>query len=115
MVFPEPTAALYISFMKRCLDASAQADTAIHELDELLETGFSGSEVKLIEGMIAILSRIERETDEKQIQLRNILFGLEDKLPAVQVVFLYKVIEWTGDLADRAQDVGDRLQILLAK
>lgn len=115
MVFPEIIANLFIAFMKRCLDASTQADTAIHELDELLETGFSGNEVKLIEGMIAILSRIERETDDKQIHLRNILFGLEDKLPPIDVIFLYKIIEWTGDLADRAQDVGDRLQILLAK
>ena len=65
--------------------------------------------------MISKLSQIERDTDEKQIGLRHIVFWLEEKLPPVNVMFLYKVIEWTGDLADRAQDIGDRLQILLAR
>jgi predicted phosphate transport protein (TIGR00153 family) len=80
-----------------------------------LETGFSGNEVKLVEGMITKLSKIERDTDEQQIHLRQILFGIEEKLPPVNVIFLYKIIEWTGDIADRAQDIGDRLQILLAR
>lgn len=115
MSFPPSMANMYMDFLARCIDASKQADTAIHELDELLETGFSGSEVKLVEGMIATLSVIERETDEKQIALRNVLFGLEDDLPSVSVMFFYKIIEWTGDLANRAQDVGDRLQIMLAR
>jgi hypothetical protein len=30
-------------------------------------------------------------------------------------MFLYKVINWIGDLADRAQQVGARLQLLLAR
>jgi predicted phosphate transport protein (TIGR00153 family) len=115
MVFPEPVARPFTEFLKRCIDASKQANTAIHELDELLETGFSGSEIKLVEGMIAELSRIERDTDDKQIRLRQIVFGLEDTLSPVNVMFLYKIIEWTGELADRARETGDRLQILLAK
>ncbi|MDR3478098.1 MAG: TIGR00153 family protein [Gammaproteobacteria bacterium] len=115
MIFPESIAAPFVAFLKRCIEASLQADAAIHELDELLETGFSGNEIKLVEGMIAKLSQIERDTDEKQIGLRHIVFGLEEKLPPINVIFLYKVIEWTGDLADRAQDIGDRLQILLAR
>lgn len=115
MIMPTPMAQDYVAFLQRCIDASHQADTAIHELDELLETGFSGNEIKLVEGMIAKLSQIERDTDEKQVHLRQMLFEIEDKLPPVNVIFLYKVIEWTGDLADRAQEIGDRLQILLAR
>lgn len=115
MVFPEAIATAFTPYLLRCIEASKQADVAIHELDELLETGFSGNEIKLVEGMIATLSQIERDTDEQQIHLRSTLFNLEDKLPPVNVMFIYKIIEWTGDLADRAQDIGDRLQILLAK
>jgi predicted phosphate transport protein (TIGR00153 family) len=115
MIFPEPITALFRVFLQRCVETSHQANTAIHELDELLETSFSGNEIKLVTGMIAKLSQTERETDEKQIQLRLIVFSLEEKLLPVNVMFLYKIIEWTGDLADKAQDIGDRLQILLAK
>lgn len=115
MSFPPAIATLFMEFLNHCIEASKQADTAIHELDELLETSFSGNEIKLVEGMISKLSHIERETDQQQINLRKILFGIEDTLSPINVMFLYKIIEWTGDLADRAQDVGDRLQILMAR
>ena len=115
MVFPEPIAELFLQFLQRSIDAAQQANAAIHELDELLETSFSGSEIKLVEAMIAKLAEIERDTDKQQVQLRQIIFELENELPPVNVMFIYKIIEWTGDLADRAQDIGDRLQILLAK
>jgi predicted phosphate transport protein (TIGR00153 family) len=115
MVFPPATASLFMAFLIRSIQASEQANKAIHELDELLETGFSGSEIKVVESMIAILSGIEHDTDDQQIQLRRILFDLENDLPPIDVIFLYKVIEWTGDLADRAREIGDRLQILLAR
>ena len=65
--------------------------------------------------MIAKLSNIENETDEQQVHLRRTLFELEQTLPPVNVIFLYKVIEWTGDLADQAREIGDRLQLLLAR
>lgn len=115
MIFPPELQAQFIVFLNRCIDASKQANTAIHELDELLETGFSGSEIKLVEGMITKLSGIERETDNQQIELRRVIFGLEGTLPPVNIVFIYKIIEWIGDLADRAREIGDRLQILLAR
>ncbi len=115
MIFPDNMAVSFMAFLHRSIDASHQANTAINELDELLETGFSGCEIKLVESMIAELSAIERDTDEKQIKLRQALFEIESTLPPVNVMFLYKIIEWTGELADRAREIGDRLQILLAK
>lgn len=115
MIFPKEILPQFTGFVLRCIEASEQANTAIHELDELLETGFSGSELKLVEGMIVKLSEIEHDTDEKQIQLRQIMFGLEDSLPPIKVMFIYKIIAWTGELADRAREVGARFQILLAR
>jgi predicted phosphate transport protein (TIGR00153 family) len=115
MILPDFIAEDYIIFLKRAIEASKQANTAIHELDELLETGFSGSEIKLVENMIENLLKIERDTDEKQIHLRHTLFDLESTLPPIDVIFLYKMIEWTGELADLAREIGDRLEILLAR
>lgn len=114
MVLPETIANEFFTFAERCVDATRQAQKAISELDELFETGFSGNEVNLIENMIGKLSSIEHDTDTMQISLRKQLFAIENDLPPVEVIFLYKIIEWTGDLADRAQNIGDRLEILLA-
>jgi hypothetical protein len=115
MAFPEKITADFMEFVKRNIEASKQANTAIHELDELLETGFSGNELKHVERMIQKLLRIEQDTDDQEIQLRHTLFQIETTLPPIDVMFLYKIIEWTGDLADQARVVGDQLQTLLAR
>ena len=43
------------------------------------------------------------------------MIKLEKTLPPVDAMFLYKVIDWVGDLGDRAQQVGSRLELLLAQ
>lgn len=115
MEIPEVIAPQFRIFLQRSIDASAQATQAIGELDDLLEAGFQGSEVKLVESMIHELDKIEHDTDEIQIKIRRLLFDIENTLPPVPTMFLYKVIEWVGDLADRAQQVGERMQLLLAR
>lgn len=115
MYFPADIANQFLALLQRCLDAAQQAQQAIEELDELLETGFRGNEVKIVEAMIAELDRIENSTDKMQVEIRQTLFTLENTLPPVNVMFLYKVIEWTGDLADDAHAVGGQLYLLMAR
>lgn len=115
MRIPVKIESKFMEFLKRCLDATDQALKAVNELDELLETGFRGNEVKLVEQMIVELDTIERDTDLLQVEVRQGLFQIEHELPPVDVVFLYKIIEWTGDLADRSQMVGGQLHLLLAR
>jgi len=47
MEFPTEMRADFMAYLKRCIDATAQAEKAIGELDELLETGFKGREVEM--------------------------------------------------------------------
>ncbi len=115
MVLPENMAPLFLTYVRRSVDAIAQADTAINELDELVETGFRGKEVKVVEKMIKTLNQIESDTDEIQIQIRAELFKIEKDMPPIDVMFIYRIIEWVGELADLAQRVGSRLQLMLAK
>ncbi|EKE70247.1 TIGR00153 family protein [Gallaecimonas xiamenensis] len=103
------------AYLSRCLDATALAAKAINELDELLETGFRGREVELVNRMINELDEIEHDTDELQIRLRRQLLAIEKDLNPVDVMFLYSILEWVGDLADRAEGVGSRLELLLAR
>jgi uncharacterized protein len=115
MIIPDPISSLIMPFLNRCLDAAKQACKAINELDDLLETGFRGSEVKIVEEMIMTLDEIEHDSDDKLAEIRRQIFSLEKDLTAIDVVFLYKMVQWIGDLADHAQTVGGRLQILIAR
>ena len=65
--------------------------------------------------LIKALNKIEYEPDEIQVEVRQMLFQIETDLPPVEVMFIYKIIEWIGEVADLAQRVGSRLQLMLAK
>lgn len=115
MVFPDNIGPKFEDFVARCIDASTQAQKAINELDELVETGFSGGEIKVVESMLCKLDNIENDTDKIQVGIRAALFKIERDLPPIDVMFLYKIIDWTGELADISQRVGSRLQLMLAR
>lgn len=115
MVIPDELSVSFLPFLSRCLDAAKLACKAINELDELLESGFRGSEVKIVEEMIVTLDEVEHDSDAKLADIRHSIFELEKKLPAIEIIFLYKLVQWIGDLADFAQTVGGRLQILIAR
>lgn len=115
MTFPPEVSDKLMDFVKRCIDASKQAQKAINELDELVETGFSGREVKLVQEMITTLDDIESDTDKIQVKVRSELFKKEKELPAVDVMFMYKIIDGIGDLGDLSQRVGSRLELMLAR
>lgn len=111
---PASLAEEYLEFLRCSLRAVAQAQQSVAELDELFESGFRGREVELMMGMTEELGRIESEGDRKQIALRAELFRIEKDLPPVDVMFLYKILDWTGDLGDLAQGVGGRLHLLIS-
>jgi len=115
MIFPEILADHIKEFVARCIDTCNQAEITVNELDELVETGFKGSEIQIVESMIRKLDKIESETDKIQISIRSKLYKLEKELPPIDVMFMYKVIEAIGEVADISQRVGSRLQLMLAR
>ncbi|MFC4655588.1 MULTISPECIES: TIGR00153 family protein [Rheinheimera] len=112
---PAPIQAEFKAYLERCLDAVALASEAINELDELLETGFRGREVDLVIKMVERIDEIEHDTDQLQISLRKFVRKAEAQLNPIDVMFLYRTLEWVGDLADTALKVGSRLEIMLAR
>ena len=92
MSFPEDFGPLLKAFIERSIEASAQAQKAINELDELVETGFRGNEVQLVVAMIQKLDEIENDTDKIQVKIRTALFAIENDLNPVEVMFLYRTV-----------------------
>ena len=111
---PDAIATDLMEFVERCTDATRQARKSVRELDELFTAGFRGAEVELVAGMIEELDRIETDTDDREVELRGQLFAVEENLNPVNVMFLYQVIGRIGEIADMAERVGRRLELLLA-
>lgn len=115
MTFPEELQPAMVKLVETALAACNQAHTAINELDELLETGFAGQEVEFVERLIERLDQIEHDADDQEREVRHQLFLMEKELPPIDVMFTYNIIDDIGHLADTAQRVGARLQLLLAR
>lgn len=105
----------FMRYIKRCLDATELATKVIHELEDLLETGFRGKERNVVESMVKDLDLIEDDTDQIQIALRRQLYLRESEFNPIDAIFLYKVLDKIGDLADQAERVGSRLELMISK
>jgi len=113
MSVPAEIEGFLLPFVQTCLDVCLHAATIIEELDELLETGFSGPEAHSVSEMIDRLNELEDVSDEKGMAISRELFKHEAKLNPVTVIFWYRLIEWIGDTADHAEAVGERLQLMI--
>ncbi len=115
MQIPPQIAEKLMAYLKCSEKAVVQAVKTLAELDDLIETGFSGRSMELIESLVQELDRLEHETDIMQIDVRSVLFEIENDLNPIAAMFLYKVIEGIGEIADDSQIVGHRMLYLIAK
>ncbi len=115
MQLPEQMQGLFIEYSDKCITTVRKALDIINALDELVETGFRGIEVDHVEEMLVTLGDTETETDRMQNKLKGILYELEDDMRATDVMFIYRLIDWVGRVADDAEKVGSRLQLMLAR
>ncbi|MDP6977158.1 MAG: TIGR00153 family protein [Myxococcota bacterium] len=113
MQLPEALKEPMSALASRVVAACDQAGRIIDELDELVETGFSGQTTVRVEEMISELGRLETETDELQDRACRAVFGLEDE-HGVATVYWHQIVQWTANLADHAEKVGNRLRLLIA-
>ena len=104
----------FLTYVSRCVDAAKQARKSVRELDELFTSGFRGAEVSLVANLIEELDQIETDTDGREVRLRASIFAVEDEMPPVDVIFLYQVVGKIGEIADMAERVGRRLELLLS-
>ena len=115
MPIPQEVRSLLKEYVELSVSATSFALDALNELDDLIVHGFSGREIELIEKMLSNLGDVEHESDVKQIEVRSTLMAVEGRLNPIDVMFLYRIIDWIGDLADDSQTVGNRMLYLIAR
>jgi len=114
MQFPAALLGSVHNYIQVTIDAVHQARKVLEELDGLLESGFGRNISEVIEEMVVKVGKLEKRADREQVVIRQLLFQQEAELPPLEVMFLYKVIDWIGSVSDRAEYMGSRLQIMMA-
>ncbi len=104
-----------LPYVRRVVDAVHKCEEVIDALDELIETGFRGRSSDLVEEAIQELGVIETETDNQGMSLVQHLFEHHEQLKPLEIIYWDRLIDLIGDLADYAEDAGDRLRLLIAR
>lgn len=112
---PKKITADMTAYVKSAVAVAIEAKVVIDELDELIGSGFGGREIDRINRRITKLEKAEDKNDKRQITLRAKLHEIENDLPPIDVMFMYKTIETIGNLADRAQSAGEQIQVIIAR
>lgn len=101
--------------VKTSTAVTAEANRLMDELDELVEASFSGPEAEKVIKIIDNLGVLEHETDKVQWDLAHRVFAMENDLTAGELWMLLKIGNKLGDLANAAENVGKRLNLMLHK
>jgi len=79
MVLPKALVEPVMDLVRGVIAACEYAGEVIEELDELLETGFSGRGAAKVEEMIKHLNHLESETDRQAEKAQRALFEIENE------------------------------------
>ena len=115
ILLPPPLTRDLLHYLDKALEASSLATSVIHELDDLLETGFLGREVSEVGEKVEQLDAMDQTLHALRNQLRQNLLSQEEALGAVNVMFLYQCITFTAELTTQAERIGARLELMLAR
>ena len=115
MRVPEPLREKLLPYVRINYEVAQRCREIINELDELVETGFRGKQGDRVIEMIEELGDLETVTDDQGMELSTLLFEHESEMKPLDVIFWYELVQSIGDIADFAEDVADRLRLLIAQ
>ena len=115
MIVPEGLTDPLRQLTSLSVDAFNQATKVIDQLDELLEVGFGGKQSAKVVDMIGELRHLEHKNDAILTSINRALFKMEDDLKPMDVVFWYRAFELLGRISNKAENVGDRVLLVIAK
>jgi uncharacterized protein len=97
--------AVFDIFVEKCLETFGLARNIIELLDELLETGFGGTEAIKVHELIDKVSLKEHEADVSQRELLRLLLSYEDTMSYGDFFLWTRVIQQISGIADRADNL----------
>ena len=101
------------NFVDQVIDTCRMLLSANEELDTLMEVSFTGPTSENVLKIADEIGQMEWESDKKSRELVKKVINMEDQLDPLTIVFLMKIIEVLGNLANYAENCGDNLRHLI--
>ena len=112
---PENLKEDFKSLFNKALEAVKYTRKAVESLNFVIESSFSENEREKTKKVIEQLHKIEHESDLMERALTKKIFAMEDSLTAAALFHLSKLVFLLGDIANHAENAGDRVRALVAK
>ncbi len=114
LAFPEKVEKSLFKFIATVLEAAEKSVEVVSATRELSRTAFGARQAKAIVSKCLLVEKIERRSDEMQLKLRAKLRKHEEEISPVDAIFLYQLLSNIGEIADHAEKVSHRAQIIAA-
>ena len=112
LAFPAPLTADVIAFLDVVSDVSRTVVKIIGATRELSRSAFGTRQTNAILDFVSQVEVGERRSDDLEAALRGRLREWEAELSPVDAIFLYQLLAGIGDIANNAEKVAHRAQII---
>lgn len=103
------------SLLAKVIETGMAYQEAVENMKDVLETGFVSRERTEEKELIHRVHELEHETDVIGRELSRNLFNSEKDVGAIGVYHLLKLANMIGNIADSAENAGDRLRAMMAR
>ncbi len=100
---------------EKALESIQICREAIDALNLVIESSFLEKERENTKSIVHKLHQVEHESDLIERRLTREIFAIEDKLSAAALYHLNKLVFLLGDIANHAENAGDRIRALIAQ
>lgn len=112
LAFPAAMTSEVADFIEVVVQVGRAVVKIIGATRELSRSAFGTRQTNVILDFVSQVEADERRSDEMQTALRARLREYEAELSAVDAIFLYQLLAAIGDIADNAEKVAHRAQII---
>ncbi len=112
---PEELKGGFEALFEKALESIKLCEDAINALNIVIESSFLEKERERTKEIVHKLHIVEHESDLLERKLTREIFTIEDKLSAAALFHLSKLVFLLGEIANHAENAGDRVRALIAR
>jgi len=112
LAFPKQLEKPLGKYIATVVDSAHAAVAVVSATRDLTRAAFGARQIKAISSRAVAVERLERKSDDLQSKLRAKLMAHEEKLSPIDAMFLYQLLLQLGEIADSAEKVAHRAQII---
>jgi len=110
---PETLTVDFQDLVDQVIETCRKLLSANEELNTLMEVSFTGPATEKVLKIVDEIGQMEWKSDNKSRELVKKLLSMENQLDPLTIIFIMKIIEVLGYLANYAENCGDNLRHLI--